>query len=793
MNENTPKHKLNQNYKENDKLKLNSISTPIEVNKYYHRLLIHQINDNQNRKYKTIAQSRQNNNNNNNISTNNDDSIPKPQNLFMNHYDALNKTTTDSHNLKNDIIDYKKKTNSIPKNRNNELMENNHDILFSKSTNNLSKMNTNNEKMENNNKNINLDENFGDDEDSENLSKLAEDLLSISDEYNIQMMRRGPIDKNDFIGESKVYYNINTQIEQSLTRTNMNSINLENLNQKMNPVPKLQSQLYISPLQKLNKKNINYMNKLINMRNKSNNNNINNEINNNLNNNMKNNINQNIYSNINNNINNQKNNNKNEVSNYNLNNSRGPDLRKYSKIKNHISSNSIVNNNTSAQISNYPILNHINDQININNINVNSNNNILKKSTNSQFNNSNIYDSMIGINKNMNNSIYNPDRFIEKINYNYTSNEHISNNNNGNSNNPNSNRNNNSHSIGKKINSINRGFYTFKKNIISYSGYNHKTNINNYNQILNSKIDNNLNDMNNNMDNINYINNNVFNSNQIKNANNTNTINNYNNINNVNYNNNINNIKNINQKSFKRLDEEKSLSKKKQINNPQQNRIIDNNRYGMDNIEKINKNINNMNYNLNNDIILYDTYNKGIPNSNNIKSASKKDRSHRKNIINIPQQNFLRTSDIQNYTDNIIYQRFNDPNSKISMNTTMQKQIERNSLQSKSHNKNQYNEIKNDVNMINNNNNTGNKGMNYINVNNIQNIPNNHFKNDDENFLLKTYQQKNIFSLKNSDLNNNKMEYLNKNIRVYQGTNDELNYLNNNNYMSNSPFEIPAF
>ena len=243
MNENTPNHKLNQNFQENTGLKLNSISTPIEVNKYYEKLLIHQFNDNQNRKYKTIAHSRQNNNNNNNISNNNDDSIPKPQNLFMNHYDALNKTTTDSHNLKNDIIDYKKKTNSIPKNRNNELMENNHDILFSKITNNLSKMNTNNEKMENINKNINLDENFGDDEDSENLSKLAEDLLSISDEYNIQMMRRGPIDKNDFIGESKVYYNINTQIEQSLTRTNMNSINLENLNQKMNPVPKLQSQL----------------------------------------------------------------------------------------------------------------------------------------------------------------------------------------------------------------------------------------------------------------------------------------------------------------------------------------------------------------------------------------------------------------------------------------------------------------------------------------------------------------------------------------------------------------------
>ena len=136
MNENTPNHKLNQNFKENNGLKLNSISTPIEVNKYYDKLLIHQFNDNYNRKYKTIAQSRQNNNNNNNISTNNDDSIPKPQNLFMNHYDALNKTTTDSHNHINEISDYKKKTNSTPKNRTNEMIENNHDILFSKSTNN---------------------------------------------------------------------------------------------------------------------------------------------------------------------------------------------------------------------------------------------------------------------------------------------------------------------------------------------------------------------------------------------------------------------------------------------------------------------------------------------------------------------------------------------------------------------------------------------------------------------------------------------------------------------------------
>ena len=791
MNENTPNHKLKQNFKENNDLKLNSISTPIEVNKYYDKLLIHRFKDNQNRKYKTIAQSRQNNNNNNNnnniITNNNDDSIPKPQNLFMNHYDALNKTTTDSHNHKNEIIDYKKKTNSIPKNRNNEKMENN---LFSKSTNNLSKINTNNDKIINNNNN-NFDENFGDDEDSENLSKLAEDLLSISDEYNIQMMRRGPIDKNDFIGESKVIFNINNQIEQNLTRINMNVINLENINQKINPVPKLQSQIYISPLQKLNLKNINYMNKLFNLGNKSNNNNINNEINNNLNsnlnnnlnNNMKNNINKNIYSNINNNINNQKNNHKNEVNNYNLNNSRGGDLRKYSKIKTHISSNSIVNNNTSAQINNNQILNHINDQINKSN--KNNNNNILKKTTNSVFNNSNVYDSRGGINQNLNNSNYNPDRFIENNNFNYTSNEHIYN-----YNNPNSNRNNNnSHSIGKQINSIiNRDFNPFKKNNISYSGYNHKTNVN-YNQIINSsKIDNNISNTNTNVDNINYINNNLYNTNQIKNTNNTN---NYNNISKANYNNNVNNIKNINKQVFKRLNEDKSFSKKNQMNNPQQNRIIDNNRYGMNNIDSINKNINNMNYSINNDYILHDKTNKGIPNNNTNKSVSKNERSHRKNIINIPQQNFLRTSDIQNYVDNNIFQGFNDPDSKISFNTAIQKVIQRNSLQSKSHNKNQYNDIKSSINKINNN--TGNKGMNYINVNNIQNIPNNHMDNGDDNILLKTFQQQNIFSLKNSNLSNNQIEYLNKNIHTYQGNNDESNYLNNNNYMSKSPFEVPTF
>ena len=47
------------------------------------------------------------------------------------------------------------------------------------------------------------------DDDSENLSELAADILSMSDGTDIKLMRQGPINKNDFIGESKEFYNIN--------------------------------------------------------------------------------------------------------------------------------------------------------------------------------------------------------------------------------------------------------------------------------------------------------------------------------------------------------------------------------------------------------------------------------------------------------------------------------------------------------------------------------------------------------------------------------------------------------
>jgi hypothetical protein len=271
----------------------------------------------------------------------------------------LIKTTTDLNNNNKNKNDYK--TKSLPKNRNNDIFEKNENML-SKSSNNIQKIN----KKKRTNNNFKANENLADNEnsdgdDSENLSKLAEDLLSISDEYNnVKLMRMTPINKKDFIGESKEIFNINNQvkhtnpikgfndlnqikqntdknlekmsqkidkicdknvnrIEPNLTKTNMNIINMENINQ----IPKLQTQLYVSPIQKYYPKNPN-----------------------------------NNYNNLDYNLNN-------ESTNYNSNNiskSTKIDGRKYTKLKYHISSNSIINNNISNIsniINNYQMINYI--------------------------------------------------------------------------------------------------------------------------------------------------------------------------------------------------------------------------------------------------------------------------------------------------------------------------------------------------------------------------------------------------------------------------------------------------
>ena len=123
MNNFTPSRKRIQNLQDNNNdLIFNSLNTPLEVNKYYEKLSMPKFNENQNQRYKTIAQSKQNNN------INNTDSVPKPQNLFKNNYEVLDNTKTESNNDKNEEKNYK--TKSLPKNRKNGIFEINQNSVF---------------------------------------------------------------------------------------------------------------------------------------------------------------------------------------------------------------------------------------------------------------------------------------------------------------------------------------------------------------------------------------------------------------------------------------------------------------------------------------------------------------------------------------------------------------------------------------------------------------------------------------------------------------------------------------
>ena len=744
--ENTPSHKRVQNYKDNNDLKLNSLSTPIEVNKYYDKLFNSKYNENDTQKYKTIAQLRKNNNINN---TN--DSIPKPQNLFNNtaEYDSFKKTKTDPYNDKNIKEDYK--TKSLQKNRKNEISQNKNEIFLSKSSNNMPKIKKKIEADDilgsiNNNK---ANENFADDEDSENLSKLAEDLLSISDEHKVQQMRREPINKNDFIGESKEFFNIYSKInklyqfernekndttEKKVNKTDINMLN----NEINNQIPKMQTQLYISPLDKLNLQNIKNSNKIKSF------NKINNHLNYNIN---------------------------TDFNNYNINSREaGIDLKKFSKIKYHISSNSIINNsnNINSKINNYPLLNHMNMSNQLMN-NSNYNNNNLNQTNLNEY--QNIMNLNEEINKslvNLNNSNIKSNKSSNKKNKNYTNTDNII------KNNPKSYRNNNNHSIGKNVNISNAGNNSIKKNISNYNAYNHKQTLNNnYNNIKN-KI------------------NNEYNLNNIKNIN---TINN--NLNkNINFNKskNINYINNVN-KNLKKIND-----KRMQMENVNYNRIINNNRYESKiekNMELINKNMNNINYNYNfNNNYSYEPLNKG--NQNVIKtnkSVTKNERSSRKNFINIPKQNFLRTSDFHKMVD---FPNFNERDGNISMSTAMNKVIERNSLQSKSQTKKPYNEISSMINSfshipLNNHINYRNINNNKINMgNNLQNKP---IEKNNEKIIKRIVQAKKVNLLLNQNLNNYQNRYRNINTNTYQGKNEKvnLNLINDYNFNDNTLIEIPTF
>ena len=141
-----------------------------------------------------------------------------------------------------------------------QFRENRHkDKSFEFKNKHIEKINSNNLKnMNASNNNLNISKNFlndfknkiAQDEESENLSKLAEDLLSMSNKKEEEeiVKPRGPINKNDFIGESITFFNIN----EEWNKNNESHANKNKQFDFMNEMPKMKTQMYISPFQKLN-------------------------------------------------------------------------------------------------------------------------------------------------------------------------------------------------------------------------------------------------------------------------------------------------------------------------------------------------------------------------------------------------------------------------------------------------------------------------------------------------------------------------------------------------------------
>ena len=384
MKEKTPFHNKKNIYNlQNNNVKLNSILSPGEVNKYYDKKLISQLKGNQ--KYKTSNQIGQNNSINNIHYL-----IPKPNNLLINYNEVKFRRNSKSKEKKSGN-DYK--TKSLPKKRKKELLINKNENIFSKSTNNIPNMtndsatndnnkqnininndiniNNNNKTKNNINKDLNIKEENKNDEDSENLSKLAEELLSMSDEYNVQLMRNKPINKSDFLGKSKVIFNINNQInnnsknKNNKIKSNINAINFEN-DERM---PKLQTQLYISPLPKMHIKYDDYNSgKIYNIKNDNKNSNTSRKV-------------------------------ENVNTNYDKDNYIKEIKEKlYTKIKTHISSNDLLNNK-----NNYKVASN-NEQIN---------------SPYEKNNNNNFNDNMFNIDLYLNESMSNQNHSLKKVSDNY--------------------------------------------------------------------------------------------------------------------------------------------------------------------------------------------------------------------------------------------------------------------------------------------------------------------------------------------------------------------------------------
>ena len=641
MNQHTPSHK--RSYQN-----INNIETPSGNNKApVNNKLENNIGEKI--KFKTISHLNQYNN----VSDENLNQIS--QKLFdqQDREIFLNKTESNINDKKVEKINYKLKIKTSPNNYNNFSrngkkdnrnvnMVNNKNLIIPKSPNNMDIFNN-----KYNNKNILMEENKIDtnqkksEEESENLSALAEDLLSLSEENDVEKMRKGPINKNDFLGESREFFNINKKQDNKFIDKTTNFKNLGEI--KM--MPKLQTKLYSSPLDKLNIKigNNLYHQKISNKKNYNN---------------MNINLNQFQLDNI------QNSHTQTQI--------QTTDSRTYqSNVKNHISSNSLQNN-----------LNNSNNK-NKNNISKDINNNIIKNKTllNNPMKKSQVIKT--------NNYIYlrnNKDMFNKTAFNQYNKNDILD------LKEENINLiNNNNRSVGKKkislnlnINSITNRNNKNNPNIVQINSMGNKKHQNSKNEYLGQKyLKMNYNNQ------VLYTKNNNLNFNNMNNVNNPNNSDSFQNINSMNnmsnlYKNNNQHTNNINNNN--KIFDDKQILKKTQTFN-----LIDQNNNKQNyNIEYIHKNNNNLN--LNKNTVLYKNINNIYSDLNNYDFISKVQN----NINNFHSNKLLRKSDYHKSSNKNIIYNIEDLNKDLIGNNYIQKGAnDRASLLVKGKNKNSYKNIYN--------------------------------------------------------------------------------------------------
>ena len=709
MNQHTPSHK--RSYQN-----INNIETPSGNNiaPFNNKL---ENNIGEKIKFKTISHLNQYNN----VSDENLNQIS--QKLFdqQDREIFLNKTESNINDKKVEKINYKLKIKTSPNNYNNFSrngkkdnrnvnMVNNKNLIIPKSPNNMDILNN-----KYNNKNILMEENKIDDnqkkseEESENLSALAEDLLSLSEENDVEKMRKGPINKNDFLGESREFFNINKKQDNKYIDKTTNFKNLGEI--KM--MPKLQTKLYSSPLDKLNIKigNNLYHQKISNKKNYNN---------------MNINLNQFQLDNI------QNSHTQTQI--------QTTDSRTYqSNVKNHISSNSLQNN-----------LNNSNNK-NKNNISKDINNNIIKNKTllNNPMKKSQVIKT--------NNYIYlrnNKDMFNKTAFNQYNKNDILD------LKEENINLiNNNNRSVGKKkislnlnINSITNRNNKNNPNIVQINSMGNKKHQNSKNEYLGQKyLKMNYNNQ------VLYTKNNNLNFNNMNNVNNPNNSDSFQNINSMNnmsnlYKNNNQHTNNINNNN--KIFDDKQILKKTQTFN-----LIDQNNNKQNyNIEYIHKNNNNLN--LNKNTVLYKNINNIYSDLNNYDFISKVQN----NINNFHSNKLLRKSDYHKSSNKNIIYNIEDLNKDLIGKNYIQKGAnDRASLLVKGKNKNSYKNIYNykNVNDIKKNN----KNIHITerdiisNQKKIDNFNSINFSNTFKNGNLYTYQGENEdFYNYNSYYLNNKVE-----------------------------------